>query len=147
MLKNKKVLAALLIPIVGFMGYTMTKPKPVVKTKIKGTIYVMPQPFLLNLSDGRYVKLSVALLLAPGQSDGAEAGEGASSSGTEGGPGTLPEEPLVREIVTNSVTNQSGEDLVGTGSRKAIKQKILAAITKETDVKVSAVLMPELTVQ
>src|SRR5882724_6488665 len=146
MLKNKKVILAAL-PILLFAGYTMTKPKPVVKTKIKGTIYVMPQPFLLNLSDGRYVKLSVALQLAPGQSDGAATGEGAASSGSEGGPGTLPEEPLVREIVTNTVTNQSGEDLVGTATRKTIKQKIMAAITKDTDVKVNAVLMPELTVQ
>ena len=30
-------------------GYTMTKPKPVPKEKIKGTIYVMPKEFLLNL--------------------------------------------------------------------------------------------------
>ncbi len=87
----------------------MTKPKPVVKEKIKGTIYVMPQSFLLNLSDGRYAKLTVALQLAPGQSDGASAT--ASPSSSEGA-GTLPEEPLVREIVTNTVTNESGEALV-----------------------------------
>ena len=71
MLKNKKILLALLVPILLFGGYTMTKAKPVAKEKIKGTIYVMPQSFLLNLSDGRYAKLDVALQLAPGQSDGA----------------------------------------------------------------------------
>ena len=41
--------------------------------KVKGTIYVLPQTFLLNLTDGRYAKLAVALQLAPGQSDGASA--------------------------------------------------------------------------
>ncbi len=51
----------------------MTKPKPVNKDKIKGTIYVLPAPFLLNLTDGRYAKLTVGLELAPGQSDGASA--------------------------------------------------------------------------
>jgi flagellar basal body-associated protein FliL len=146
MLKNKKIMLALALPILLFAGYSMAKPKPVVKEKIKGAIYAMPQPFLLNLSDGRYVKLTVALELAPGQSDGAAAGEGASS-GSEGAAGTLPEEPLVREIVTNAVTNENGEALVSSPSRKAIRQKILAAIDKQTDVKVDAVLFPDLTVQ
>jgi flagellar FliL protein len=144
MLKNKKIMLAVALPILLFGGYTMTKAKPVVKMKIKGTIYVMPQSFLINLSDGRYAKLSVALQLAPGQSDGA--GATASSSGSEAA-GTLPEEPLVREIVTNTVTNQNGEALIEGPSREKIKQRILAAITKETDLKVEAVLLPELTVQ
>ena len=144
MLKNKKVMLALALPVLLFAGYTLTKSKPVVKERIKGTIYQLPQAFLLNLSDGRYVKLSVALELAPGQSDGAAAG--ASSSGSESA-GTLPEEPLVRELVTNAVTNQSGEALVEPGSRNALKRKILVGIRRETDIKVEAVLFPELTVQ
>ena len=144
MLKNKKVMLAAALPILLFMGYTMTKPKPVVKMKIKGIIYVMPQSFLLNLSDGRYAKITVALQLAPGQSDGATADGGSSSSE---GPGTLPEEPLVREIVTNTITNQNGEALVGTASRRAIRQKILGAISKQTDIKIESVLFPDLTVQ
>lgn len=144
MLKNKKIMLVVALPILLFAGYTMTKPKPVVKMKIKGTIYVMPQSFLINLSDGRYAKLTVALQLAPGQSDGASATASASSSESAG---TLPEEPLVREIVTNTVTNQSGEALIEGPSRAKLKHRILAAITKETDVKVEAVLFPELTVQ
>ncbi|HEV7162188.1 MAG TPA: flagellar basal body-associated FliL family protein [Solirubrobacteraceae bacterium] len=144
MLKNKKIMLAVALPILLLGGYTMTKSKPVVKEKIKGTIYVMPQSFLLNLSDGRYAKLQIALQLAPGQSDGASADASSSSSESAG---TLPEEPLVREIVTNTVTNQSGEALVNSHSRLAIRHEILAAITRQTDVKVEAVLIPELTVQ
>jgi hypothetical protein len=144
MLKNKKVMLAVALPLVLFMGYTMTKPKPVVKMKIKGTVYVMPQSFLLNLSDGRYAKLTVGLQLAPGQSDGASAEAAAPSSE---GPGTLPEEPIVREIVTNAVTNESSETLVGSSSRRAIRQKILLTIRKDTDLKVESVLIPDLTVQ
>ena len=143
MLKNKKVMLVVALPILLLAGYTMTKPKPVVKMKIKGTIYVMPQAFLLNLSDGRYAKLTVALELAPGQSDGASA---TASASTEG-PGTLPEEPIVREIVTNSITNQSGEALVSGPARHAIRQKILLAIQKGTDLKIESVLIPDLTVQ
>ena len=71
---------------------------------------MLPAPFLLNLADGHYAKLTVALELAPGQSDGASAA--AASSSGESAAGTLPEEPLVREIVTDTITNQNGETLV-----------------------------------
>ena len=146
MLKNKKLMLAVALPILILgVGYSMTKPKPVNKDKIKGTIYVLPAPFLLNLTDGRFAKLTVALELALGQSDGASADASASSG--ENAVGTLPEEPLVREIVTNAVTNQSGETLVTSQGRRAIKHQILQAIEQQTDVKVEAVLFPDLTVQ
>jgi flagellar basal body-associated protein FliL len=144
MLKNKKIFIVAL-PVLLFAAYTMTKPKPkVVKPKIAGTIYVMPQSFLLNLSDGRYAKLSIALQLAPGQSDGATA---ASASASEGAAGTLPEEPLVREIVTNAITGANGETLISKQGRQTLKIQILHAIEKQSDVKVDAVMIPELTVQ
>jgi flagellar FliL protein len=146
MLKKKKLMLAVALPILILgVGYKMTQPKPVNKMKIKGTIYSMPAPFLLNLTDGRFAKLTIALELAPGQSDGATAAS--SSSSGENAAGTLPEEPLVREIVTNAVTNQNGEALVSQQGRSAIKHQILAAINKQTDVKVEAVLIPDLTVQ
>jgi flagellar FliL protein len=146
MLKNKKLMLAVALPILILgVGYTMTKPKPVNKDKIKGTIYVMPAPFLLNLQDGRFAKLTVALELAPGQSDGASATAAAASG--ENAVGTLPEEPLVREIVTDAVTNQNGETLVSESGRRTIKRQVLKAIQKQTDVKVEAVLIPDLTVQ
>jgi len=145
MLKNKKIMLALALPILLFGGYTMTKPKPVVKQKIKGTIYVMPQTFLVNLTDGRYAKFTVALELAPGQSDGAVAGAGSSSG--EGAAGTLPEEPLVREIVTNAVSDQSGETVTSAQGRRALQRQILHEIEQQTDVKTEAVLFPDVTVQ
>jgi len=144
MLKNKKILLVAIVPILLFGGYTMTKAKPVVKEKVKGTIYVMPQSFLLNLSDGRYAKISVALQLAPGQSDGASA---TAASSSESGPGTLPEEAIVREIITNAVTGQSGETLIGSHGREAIKRQILHTIQQRTDVKIEEVLFPDFTVQ
>jgi flagellar basal body-associated protein FliL len=143
MLKNKKLLIAL-VPIILFAAYTETKAKPkVLKPKIAGTIYVMPGPFLLNLNGGRYVKLTVALQLAPGQSDGASATASSSESAT----GTLPEEPLVREIVTNTLTGQNGETLINDANRHTLRTKILTAIEKQTDVKVETVLIPDFTVQ
>jgi flagellar basal body-associated protein FliL len=146
MLKNKKLMLVVALPILLLgVGYKMTRPKPVNKDKIKGTIYVMPAPFLLNLTDGRYARITVGLELAPGQSDGASATAAAASG--ENAVGTLPEEPLVREIVTNVVTNQNGETLVTNQGRDAVKHQILEDIIKQTDVKVEAVLFPDLTVQ
>jgi flagellar FliL protein len=146
-MSKKKLLIPVVLLIVLGAAYTMTKPKKAAaKQKIAGTIYVMPQSFLLNLDEGHYAKLSVALDLAPGQSDGASAAGGSSASTGEGA-GTLPEEPVVREIVTNAVTGQSGSTLVDAHGRTVIKRRILAAIRRQTDVKVEAVLFPEVTVQ
>ena len=50
-------------------GYTMTKPKAV-KQKIPGTIYVLPQPFLLNLNEGHYAKLTSRWSSRPGRATG-----------------------------------------------------------------------------
>ncbi len=143
MSKTKLIVPVVLLLVLG-VGYTMMKPKKTVKTKIQGTIYAMPQSFLLNLEEGHYAKLSVALDLAPGQSDGASATASSSSSESAG---TLPEEPAVREIVTNVITGQTGSTLVSNHGRETIKRQILAAIRKHTDVKVEAVLLPEVTVQ
>jgi flagellar basal body-associated protein FliL len=143
-MSKKKLMIPLVVLAVLGVGYTMTKPKKTAKLKIQGTVYVMPQPFLVNLAEGHYAKLAVGLELAPGQADGASAG--ASSSSGEGA-GTLPEEAVVREIVTNTVTGQNGGTLVSGAGRDAIKHRILSAIQHQTDVKVEAVLFPELTVQ
>ena len=144
MSKKKLIIGIVALVFVGGVGYTMTKPKKVVKLKVAGTLYIMPQSFLLNLSEGHYAKLAVGLQLAPSQSAGASASGG--SSGSESA-GTLPEEPLVREIVTNSVTGQSGSTLISNAGRDAIKQQILTTIRTQTDLKVNAVLFPEITVQ
>ena len=53
----------------------------------------------------------------------------------------------MREIVTNVVTDQSGEALISNEGRRAIKHQILHEIRQQTDVKVEEVLFPDLTVQ
>jgi flagellar basal body-associated protein FliL len=146
-MSKKKLLIPIVLLVLGVgAAHTLAKPPKAVKLKIQGTLYVMPQSFLLNLSEGHYAKLSVALDLAPGQSTGASAA-GGSSSGSGESAGTLPEEPVIREIVTNAVTGQSGSTLIAAGGRSAIKHQILMAIRHQTDVKVESVLFPEVTVQ
>jgi flagellar basal body-associated protein FliL len=146
MLKNKKLIAILVLVILGAgAAYSLASPKPVLKKKIQGVIYELPQSFLLNLNDGHYVKLTLALILAPGQSDGASAAGGSSPSAES--PGTLPEEAVIRDIVTNLMTNESSGELTSSSGRRAVKRQILDAIRAQTDVKVEQVLFPDLTVQ
>src|ERR1700749_4795461 len=72
---NRKLLVVLALPVVlAFAFLTRMHSKKSRYEKVTGTIYVMPQSFLLNLDEGHYAKLSVALDLSPQQSDGATPG-------------------------------------------------------------------------
>ncbi len=113
--------------------------------KLGGEIYVLPKQFTLNLTDGHFATMTVALELAPGQSDGASAASSGGDSTT--GIGTLPEEAAIRAIVTNIVTNQNESALVSAGGRKRIQHQILASIGSQTDVKVTEVMLPDVAVQ
>ena len=119
-------------------------PPKKVHEKIAGTIYLLPKEFLVNLTDGRYGKVDVALQLAPGQSDGATA---ASSGSSDSSIGTLPEEAAVRDIITNILTNQNGSTLIDASGRERVKHKILIAIRDDTDIKLSGVLFTDVAVQ
>lgn len=145
MLKNKKVMIVLVVLLLGaFEAYSMTKPKIVVKDRIQGSIYVLPGSFLLNLNDGHFAKLTLGLVLAPGQSSGPAS---TGSAPAEGGAGTLPEEAAIRDIVTNLMTDESSTMLSNDSGRSRVKREILTAIKAQTDVKVAQVLFPDLTVQ
>lgn len=143
---NKKLLITVLVLVLlgGYAAYSFAMPKPVIHDKITGAIYILPGQFLVNLSDGRYGKVTVALVLAPGQSAG-----GTAEGGTPppDGFGTLPEEPAVRDIITNILTNQSGSTLISPTGRARIKAQVKQAILSGTDVKVSAVLFTDVAVQ
>jgi flagellar basal body-associated protein FliL len=141
--KRKFALIGVLVLLLG-AGYTMTKPHPKVVMKVKGTVYQLPKSFLINLTGGQFAKVNVALILDPGQPASAE-GAAAASSGEE--KGTLPEEPLVRAIITNALTGQRGEVLLEERARVGIEHQILKQINERTDVKVEAILFPDLTVQ
>src|SRR5271170_1778773 len=96
-----KILIPLLVVLIGAGVYLkMSKKTPIVHMKVNGTVYVLPQDFLINLSDGQFAKVAVALVLAPGQSDGSSAASAASASNSSSQDviGTLPEEAVVRSI-------------------------------------------------
>ena len=146
---DKKKLIILLLVLVaggGFAAKTMLLPKKAAaKAKIDGSIYVLPKGFTFNLADGKYATMTIGLVLAPGQSDGASAQGGVET--TPAGIGTLPEEPAVRAIITNAVTGDSSQTLLTDSGRAHLQQEILNQIKTTTDVKVTGILFTDVAVQ
>jgi len=146
MRKNVLILVLAALVVGAGAAYTFAKPKHEVRHKIDGTVYVLPKEFLVNLRDGRYAKLNVALVLDHSQETAASGGHGGGSTPPEGF-GTLEQEAVIRDIVTDVVTDQSGDDLVRAEGREQIKQAILARIRRTTDVRTEDVLLTDVAVQ
>lgn len=143
---KKKILIIALVVLLGgaYVAKGKLMPAKVVKPKIAGEIYILPHQFTLNLKDGHYATLTVALELAPGQSDGASAANTPAAGAVVG---TLPEEAVIRSIITNEVTNQTSNALIDDTGRTQLEQQILSDIKSETDVKVDHVFFTDAAVQ
>jgi flagellar basal body-associated protein FliL len=143
MKRKLKFIVPILVLVVGIAAYKFVLSSPTEsKAKVKGEVYVMPKEFIVNLAGGNYAKLTVALVLAPGQSAGA-----AAATPPPEGFGTLEEEPLVREIVTDTLTGAPSAALTSRRGRNGYERKIQQAIAGETDVKTRSVAFTDLVVQ
>jgi flagellar basal body-associated protein FliL len=148
-MKRKKILIPLLVLLVAGLAakFVLAKPAPEPHHKIDGTVYVLPKEFLVNLSDGRFAKVNVALVLDRSQPTAAAGGgEGAAAEPPEGF-GTLEQEAAVRDVVTDVLTGESGDELIDRRGRGRVKQAILREIRARTDVRVNEVLLPDVAVQ
>jgi flagellar basal body-associated protein FliL len=143
---KKKILIIALVVLLGgaYVAKGKLMPAKVVKPKIAGEIYILPHQFTLNLEDGHYATLTVALELAPGQSDGASADNTPAAGAVVG---TLPEEAVIRSIITNEVTNETSNALIDDSGRRQLERQILSDIKSETDVKVDQVFFTDVAVQ
>jgi flagellar FliL protein len=140
--RKKLILIAVGVLVVAGLAYKMVlAPKSESKVKVEGTVYVMPKEFLLNLAGGRYAKITVALVLAPGQS----AGE--STAAPPEGFGTLEQEPLVRQIVTDNLTGVAAAELTSRKARHQLQVRIRKEVDKTTDVKTKGIVFTDLVVQ
>jgi hypothetical protein len=106
---------------------------------------VLGKEFLVNLKDGRFAKLSAALVLAHDDTSTAAAAEGGSPPPE--GYGTMTQEGVVRAVITQDLTNATDQQLIDAGKRAVLQEKILKDLKRQTDVKVEKVLFPDLTVQ
>ena len=143
MKKKLIIVVVALVAAGGAYKTVLAKPAaPAEKPKVEGSVYVMPKEFLVNLSGGRYAKFSVALVMP--HLPVAAGGHGAAAAPE--GYGAEPQEGLVRDIITSTVTDADADELVDAEGREKIKKRILEAIKKETDVHAEEVLFPDLTV-
>lgn len=138
--KLKLVLAVAALVAAGAAYKFVLAPPAESHGKVDGHVYVLPKEFVLNLADGRYAKLTVALVL----DEAVEAGHGASPPE---GFGPLEQEALVRGIVTDTLTGASAAALTSPRGRGALERRIRRAIDRETDVDAKSVTFTDLVVQ
>ena len=147
---KKKLIIGVVVAIVAAGGAYKTvlaKPgKAEPKPKVEGEIYVLPKEFLVNLADGRFAKLQVALVVEPAGGGGGHGGGHGAPAPPEGY-GSEPQEAIVRDLITDTLTDAADHELIRREGREQIKKKILVAIKKHTDVHVEEVLFPDVTVQ
>jgi flagellar basal body-associated protein FliL len=132
-----------LLVLGGGYKFVLAKPKEV-KHKVEGVVYVLPKEFLINLADGRYAKLSVALVL-PHDALPAAGGHGAATPPE--GYGALEQEAIVRATITDVITDHNADDLTSKKKRKHLRHKILKKIEHHSDVHPHEVLFTDLAVQ
>lgn len=139
MKKKKKLLfllPVLLLVVAGAAYELVLAPTPAkAKPKIAGELFELPDPFLLNLADGRYAKVSVALVL-----------EGAPPA-VAGEPPVVPQEAAVRAVVTDRLTGLTASDLIDRGARHQLLSSLRKSLLRATDNHVDAVLFTDVTVQ
>jgi flagellar FliL protein len=132
---------ALLLVLGGLYKVVLAKP-PTGHPKVAGQVYVLPKEFLLNLSGNHFVKLSVALVLADG-----EVPAKAEGAPPPDGFGLLPQEAVVRDVITDTVTDSQPSQLVSRKGRNRMEAAVLKALLARTDVKVKDVLFTDIAVQ
>jgi flagellar protein FliL len=143
--KLKFIVPILLIAVGGVYKFVLAKPgAPAPKPKVDGQVYVLPKEFLINLSGGRFAKLSVGLVLDHSQ---ATASADKEAVKPPEGFGTLPQEAVIRDLVTDTLTDGSADSLVSETGREKLKSRILRSIKRKTDVKAEEVLFTDVAVQ
>jgi flagellar FliL protein len=133
---------ALLLVLGGLYKVVLAKPTAKHEPKVDGQVYVLGKEFMVNLTDDHFAKLNVALVLAEGQ---LPAGEGGAEPPEGFGP--LEQEAVVRDVITDTVTDATSKQLVSRKGRHSLKAKVLKRIRDKTDVKVNDVLFTDVAVQ
>ena len=137
----------LLLALGGVYKFVIAKPEATAKPKIAGTVYVLPKEFLVNLSEGRFAKLGVGLVLDPKDHSLAAALEDKHAVKPPEGFGPLPQEAVIRDIVTDTLTDRESGSLIDRKGRGRLKRRIINEISARTDVHVEDVLFTDVAVQ
>jgi flagellar basal body-associated protein FliL len=141
------VLPVLLLVLGGAYKFKFAKSdKAEAKPKVEGTVYILEKEFLVNLHDGRFAKLTAALVLSHDDTSTVPAGGHEAASPPEGY-GAMNQEAVVRAIITDDLTDAKASEIIDRKGREHLQDEILKDLKKKTDVKVEEVLFPDVTVQ
>jgi len=110
-------------------------------------VYVLPKEFLVNLSQGRFAKLGVGLVLGLEEESIHLAAKDKEAPKPPEGFGPLPQEAVIRDIITDTLTDRDAGNLTEREGRERLKKKIIKVIAKRTDVHVEDVLFTDVAVQ
>lgn len=144
--KLKILIPVVLVALVGGYKFALAKPAAAEKPKVHGSVYVLGKEFLVNLSEGRFAKLTVALVLNDEDKSTEASGHGAGAAVPEGF-GPMGQEAIVRAEITDVLTDARDRDLIKADGRRRLQQVILKRISEHTDVKAESVLFTDVTVQ
>ena len=150
MVKKLVPVIVAVIALAGVYKFVIAKPpaKAEPKPKVHGSVYMLEKEFLVNLHDGRFAKLQVGLVLAHDDVSTVPAGggHGAAPAPPEGY-GAMAQEGVVRDVITDVLTDAHDKELIEGKGRHHLKEEILKDLKKHTDVKVEHVLFSDVTVQ
>jgi flagellar basal body-associated protein FliL len=137
----------LLLVLGGVYKFVLAKPAAEAKPKIEGTVYVLPKEFLVNLAEGRFAKLGVGIVLDIEDESIALAAKDKEAPKPPEGFGPLPQEAVIRDIITDTLTDRDASSLTEREGRERLKKKIIKVIRKRTDVHVDDLLFTDVAVQ
>ena len=144
-MKKKLIIAIPVLLIVGFLGYKMFGPKPPVpKMKIEGVLAPLDPEYMINLQDGRFAKVKIALELDHADELAVEL----AAAGSHGGGEAIahPQNSILRSIITDEFTGQRAEDLMDRSKRGALLEEAARRINDQSDAKVKKVIITDITV-
>jgi flagellar basal body-associated protein FliL len=129
----------ILLAVLAGAYMTVLAPKKAVaaRPKVNGTLVELPADFVVNLADGHYGKISVALLLTTAP----------PATATVNGVTTLPQDAEIRAVITDQLTGMQPDLLIDRSTRHTVLARILKQLKKSTDEPVKEVLITDLAVQ
>ncbi len=148
---NKKLLVVIPVVLLALGGVWKMKfagtGSADAKPKVAGEVYVLGKQFLVNLEGGKYAQVTVGLVLEHGETAAGEAGHGAEAAKPPEGFGPMPQEAVVRDVITDRLTGLTADELVEGKARSRLKRELAADLRKHTDVHIEDVLFTDVTVQ
>ena len=150
MVKKIVPVIALLAVLGGVYKFVLATPadaKQEPEPKVHGTVYMLEKEFLVNLADGRFAKLQIGLVLKPEDTSTVVAGGHGGGTTPPEGYGAMSQEGIVRDVITDTLTNAADKDLIEKKGREHIKEEIMKELKKKTDVLVAEVIFSDITVQ